>query len=269
MIVNLERLPEEPCQYADEPQGLRGRAKDPGRALGITQLGLDLHTLQPGQENARYHREQLEDEFFLVHEGRCQLRLEGKAFALETGDFVYVPYGVAHSFYNDGEEPCAIWMGGECREGGAEYPEPPSQWTRAEGKPPYSVNLAKVTPKPVQYDGEAPGMRGLSLDLSEAVGMQRICTSIHLLAPGQQDSRPHFHQKEEQLFVIMAGHPVLRLGDRHVLAKPGDCIFVPTGTPHCFLNPSQESTWIWMMHAVSFEADTYYVEEESHVGRSN
>lgn len=267
MIVNLSQLPEESCHYPDEPHGLRGFSKDPGKALGMTQLGLDLHTLQPGQENSRYHREWKEDEFFLVEEGVCQLRLEGKLYTLETGDFVYIPSGVAHQFFNHSQEPCAIWMGGEIREGGgADYPDPPEKWEEAEGKPPYCANLAKLTPRPVHDDGEPAGCRGFSLDLGEAVGMQRIETCVHLLAPGQQDSKLHFHRQEEELFVIMAGHPVLRLNEQHIMTKPGDCIHVPPGARHQFLNPNQESAWIWMMNAVSFEPDTHYVEEDQHVG---
>lgn len=266
MIVNLSQLTDEPCHYPDETPGLRGRSKDPGKALGMCQLGLDWHALEPGQANARYHRELTEDEFFLVDEGICQLRLEGQLFTLETGDFVYIPAGQAHQFFNHSPEPCAIWMGGENREGGCAYPEPPATWEAMDGKPPYCANLTRITPQPVQHDGEPIGLRGMALDLSEAVGMQRIATRVHLLAPGQTDFRLHRHQKQEELFIIMAGHPVLHLNDRHVLTRPGDCVRVPPEATHQFLNPGQESAWIWMMKAVSFEPDTHYLEEEQHVG---
>lgn len=55
------------------------------------------------------------------------------------------------------------------------------------------------------------------------------------VAPG--DGPPlHVHHVTDEAWWIISGSLCFRLGDRHAEAPEGSFVFVPRGTPHCFLN---------------------------------
>ena len=80
--------------------------------------------LEPGQFNARYHRENAQ-EAFLVLSGECLLVVEGQERRLASGDFFHSPPLTGHVFIGAGDGPCAILMvGGRAKE-----------WCEGEGFP--------------------------------------------------------------------------------------------------------------------------------------
>lgn len=54
--------------------------------------------------------------------------------------------------------------------------------------------------------------------------------------PRQPKVRDHVHARHDEAFVVMAGAYEVRLGDQIVVAKAGDYVFVPRGTPHTYRN---------------------------------
>ncbi len=46
----------------------------------------------------------------------------------------------------------------------------------------------------------------------------------------------HLHPAQEERFEVLAGELEFRLGKRTLVAKPGDRVLVPAGTPHRFRN---------------------------------
>jgi uncharacterized cupin superfamily protein len=80
------------------------------------EVGVNLRILEPGQPNARYHHESLQEDF-LVLGGRCTLILDGTEHTLRQWDFVHCPAGTAHVFVGAGEGPCWILMIGARRDG--------------------------------------------------------------------------------------------------------------------------------------------------------
>lgn len=97
------------ARYPDE-DFVRGEYRDIGGALGTRAIGANIHRLRPGDENARYHAHELEEELFYVLEGRPVLRLEGRTFRLSPGHVVLCPPRAAHTFRNEGSEDCSILM---------------------------------------------------------------------------------------------------------------------------------------------------------------
>jgi len=90
----------------------------------FAEFGLNLCVLEPGQFNARYHREN-DQEAFLVLSGECILIVEGEERVLRSGDFFHSPPLTGHVFVGAGEGPCMIVMvGGRTRE-----------WCEGEGFP--------------------------------------------------------------------------------------------------------------------------------------
>ena len=51
----------------------------------------------------------------------------------------------------------------------------------------------------------------------------------------------HVHPAQEERFEVLAGELEFRLGKSTVVAKPGDRILVPAGTPHKFRNVGEET----------------------------
>ncbi len=88
------------------------------------EFGFRLCVLEPGQFNARYHREN-DQEAFLVLSGECTLIVEGRERSLRSGDFFYSPPLTGHVFVGAGSGPCTIVMvGGRTQE-----------WCEGEGFP--------------------------------------------------------------------------------------------------------------------------------------
>jgi uncharacterized cupin superfamily protein len=74
-------------------------------------FGINVHVLQPGEPNCRYHREDVQ-EAFLVLAGECIVILDEVEHRLRAWDFVNCPAGAAHVFVGAGDGPCAILMVG-------------------------------------------------------------------------------------------------------------------------------------------------------------
>ena len=60
------------------------------------------------------------------------------------------------------------------------------------------------------------------------------------LPPGARVPARHAHPIQEERFTMVAGRMRFSFGRRSVLAKPGDTVVVPAGTPHWFGNPGPE-----------------------------
>ena len=46
------------------------------------------------------------------------------------------------------------------------------------------------------------------------------------------DTRLHVHEREDELFYVLEGEHVFRVGDEEHRAGPGDMVFGPRGVPH-------------------------------------
>jgi uncharacterized cupin superfamily protein len=261
-IINFNDIDEADARYPDEQPGGRGFYRDPSRGLGMKHFGISLDTLYPGQENARYHAERGEDEFFFVLTGTCKVRLDGKIYQLHPGDVLFTPVGVAHSFFNDGADACSILMAGQTVEGSTCDYLPAPEGPVTTGRPPRCVNIGDIQPVPVQAEGEPVGSRGESVEVSAALGMTSLTCSIHRLLPGQQDSRFHFHKEEEAFFLILKGSPVLRYGSDSQITEPDDCIYVEPGKPHCFVNHTDKPALIFKLNTACGHPDSHDVEEK-------
>jgi uncharacterized cupin superfamily protein len=83
--------------------------------------GVNIQIMQPGQPNARYHSEPVQEDFLVLH-GECIVILSGEERPLRQWDFLHCPAGTEHIFVGAGEGPCAVLMIGSRREDAAHYP---------------------------------------------------------------------------------------------------------------------------------------------------
>jgi uncharacterized cupin superfamily protein len=93
------------------------------REAPFRDLGVNVRVLWPGDANALYHAEDL-DEGFLVLQGECLLVVEDEERPLRQWDYFHCPAGTNHVLVGAGGGPCVVLMIGARRDGesGVSYP---------------------------------------------------------------------------------------------------------------------------------------------------
>ncbi|HEX5618606.1 MAG TPA: cupin domain-containing protein [Solirubrobacteraceae bacterium] len=72
----------------------------------------------------------------------------------------------------------------------------------------------------------------------------------NVIAPG--DGPPlHVHAAEDEAWYVIAGELRFQLGDERAAAPTGSFVFVPRGTPHCFVNAGSEPARILVLFTPS------------------
>jgi len=99
VLVDLE------VDYASEENYLFAYITD------ISETGIFVRVLAPGQPMAYYHAEDAQEDF-LVLRGECVLVIEGEERRLRAWDFFHCPPWTEHGFVGAGDGPCAILMVG-------------------------------------------------------------------------------------------------------------------------------------------------------------
>ena len=61
------------------------------------------------------------------------------------------------------------------------------------------------------------------------------------VTPNGAVAAPHVHPSQEETFEVVAGDVEFKLGRKTIVARPGDRIVVPAGTPHRFRNIGEET----------------------------
>ena len=100
---------------ADSPAGGNSRS---GRYVSFEpegyefpHYGINIHVLEPGQPNGRYHSESAQEDFLILH-GECIAIVEGEERRMKQWDFLHCPPGANHILVGAGDGPCAILMTG-------------------------------------------------------------------------------------------------------------------------------------------------------------
>jgi uncharacterized cupin superfamily protein len=75
-------------------------------------FGINVRLLTPGQPNALYHSEGVQ-EGFLVLSGQCTLIVEEEERQLGQWDYFHCPAGTPHVLVGAGDGPCAVLMIGK------------------------------------------------------------------------------------------------------------------------------------------------------------
>lgn len=57
----------------------------------------------------------------------------------------------------------------------------------------------------------------------------------NIVAPGQGPPL-HLHVREDEMYYVLDGHLRFRADEGYLEAATGAFVFIPRGTPHCFLN---------------------------------
>jgi uncharacterized cupin superfamily protein len=72
-------------------------------------------------------------------------------------------------------------------------------------------------------------LRGRTARIGASAGAERLGATLYEIDPGQNSSPFHFHHANEEMIIVLSGHPTLRtLGGSRAL-RPGDVVACPTG----------------------------------------
>ncbi len=72
--------------------------------------------------------------------------------------------------------------------------------------------------------------------------------------PGAVGAGPHYHRKRDELFYVLEGELVLRIGDEERTVRSRTFAFVPRGTIHGFHNAGHaNATMLVVHHPAGFE----------------
>jgi mannose-6-phosphate isomerase-like protein (cupin superfamily) len=78
-------------------------------------------------------------------------------------------------------------------------------------------------------------------------------TLIESLAP-EGDSPPlHVHGTEDELFHVLEGTLLVRLGDDELVLEAGESVLAPKGVPHTYRVESTQARWLVMTTSGDFE----------------
>jgi len=81
----------------------------------------------------------------------------------------------------------------------------------------------------------------LSARLGTGTAAKHLGASIDIVAAGKRSCPYHFHNAQEEMFVILEGDGTLRVADELIPIRAGDVIFIPPGPeyPHQIINSSE------------------------------
>ena len=249
-----------PIHWDDAPSeridrgALRRTRWDLGAAAGSVNVGVKRVVIDPGGQSSPVHAHSNEEEIFYVLGGSGRLWQDGAVHDLGPDDaIVHVSGGPAHTLVGgtDGLEVLAFgerndaegaflprvgvaWHGDTWVEaGGGEHPferEAALGPVDAGGEPaPRPANIVAcddVPPQEVRHGATEVVRR----DLGRAAGSVTTGLVRVAIAPGAESHPPHCHSAEEELFVVLEGTGVLRLGDHEHVVGVGSVVARPAGT---------------------------------------
>ncbi|MBA3780190.1 MAG: cupin domain-containing protein [Chloroflexi bacterium] len=120
------------------------------RESRFSDFGVNVRVLWPGDPNALYHSEDVQ-EGFLVLSGECTLIVEEEKRPLRKWDYFHCPADTHHVIVGAGDGPCAILMIGARPE--VEMLRYPVSEVAAE----YGASAAKATEDPDEAYADWPG----------------------------------------------------------------------------------------------------------------
>ena len=82
------------------------KTKSLGAIAGLTDLGFQIMTVEPGDEYSEYHRHLYEEPCFYMLSGDGEVIIAEESYPIFVGDFLGFPKnGVAHTIFNNSDQP--------------------------------------------------------------------------------------------------------------------------------------------------------------------
>lgn len=133
--ADIEALEGQEITHFLNPNAVRLN-KSLGDAVGMSQMGVHMISVEPNHHSTEFHKHQYEEECIYILEGSGELTIEEDKYNVAKGDFVGLPANeVAHSLYNNGDETLAcLVMGQRLKHDIGDYPNQNKRIYRHNGK---------------------------------------------------------------------------------------------------------------------------------------
>jgi mannose-6-phosphate isomerase-like protein (cupin superfamily) len=205
-----------------------------GRNAGAQAISLRVLEFAPGLSPGI--RNPACDEVLYVLEGEGTLFLDGRPLRISPETGVFLPPGVCLTVENPG--PAALTLvGSQCPDpdvpvtfdGPCTSPAPgPSSSSSSS-----PASLVRFSEQPTERADDGRWFRVL---VDQDAGGARVTQFVGAIPPGRAPD--HFHHYEEVL-CILEGSGRLWAGESHATIRPGSCVFLPRGQPHCVENTGE------------------------------
>jgi uncharacterized cupin superfamily protein len=221
-----------------------------GSAAGSDRVGLQRIVIEPGRRSTPAHIHGAEEEIFYVLGGWGLQWQDGAACEVQAGDAIVHPAGAHTHTLRAGPhgldvlafgqrvpiELCYLPRAGYSW-GGPTVVETPGLrdlFPIDDAAGPFDFGVAGERPANVVALAEVPAgdeRRGrVRRDLGVAGGSRHTGLKHVTAPPGVLTCVPHCHSAEEELFVVLEGEGVCRLGDESHDVRPGSVVARPAGT---------------------------------------
>lgn len=230
---------------------------DLGNAIGSDRIGVALLKVQPGGRSSPVHCELAEEEIFYVLRGSGLLWQDDDSgpatHEVRAGDcIVHVAATEYHTLVGgeDGLDVLAfgqrVWATATSlpRAGVLRMDETvdistgPHPWDREAAAGELELPEPSPRPKNVVAFADAPSiLNGTVRILGDTAGSVRTGLNSLTMNPGGDPYVPHCHSAEEEIFVILEGSGIVRLGGEEHPVRAGHAISrrPGTGIPHSFV----------------------------------
>ena len=235
-----------------------------GSAAGCSRIGASWFDVPAGRRQMPVHVHGEEEEIFYVLGGGGLGWEKGEAYEIAEGDtIVHHPNGKPHTFLagDDGLTLLAFDSGSESNlsflpRAGVMWAGP--RWVPLDGPHPFKAEgLAGELerPEPGQRPANVVGLRDVGTGpfpgaevraVGEAAGAVKAGLNHTTLPAEGSGAPPHVHSLEEELFYVLAGSGILRLGSSKYRLTAGDIIARPpaTAVPHSIAAGGEGLTYL-------------------------
>lgn len=237
-------------EWPTEP--LRGRYQDLGTLAGSVEIGVGRFMPAPGNQSSPAHVEGGEEEIAFILSGSGWSWQDGATFEVGAGDtLVYRREEASHTLVAGDDGLDALVFGERAYAGATHLVRAGivrivDTWVEALGPPhPYereaaagAIELGPPQPRPDRIvalsdvepvvglmGGKGPSRR----DLGRAAGSVTTGLKHIEVAPGDESAPPHVHSAEEELFVVLGGSGVARIGEDVHPVERGSVVARPAG----------------------------------------
>lgn len=257
-VVHVWALPGEPRPRWTPAAGVGSVVRQLGDAVGLTHMGVNHRTVQPGMAGTNRHFHTVEEEWVYVLSGRGTVRLGAHRIAVHTGSFIGFPPGPRpHHFLAEGDAPLLLLEGGEHRPAeevgcyvdipkwwrGSRFVDPPGPVPAEEGDLSQCVHIDGVRQKDFQHDVDARARRTMRR-LNRPTGLTRQAVVWARVEPGAHSTAFHTHDRTDEWIFILSGRARVRVGDDRFEVGPDDFIGHPAGGPAHVMEPIEPLTYL-------------------------
>ncbi|MFT5769377.1 MAG: mannose-6-phosphate isomerase-like protein (cupin superfamily) [Lysobacterales bacterium] len=182
---------------------------------------LSLFYLEAGPGKSPAINAALNEAVLYLQEGKCEISICDRQFAVEAGSGVHVRPGESFSFHNQGKENTR-WVVSVCPR--VEALDFNIEETSFNDKYPHRIVSG------ADRQMQATSDRFYKLLIGPTVGSEAVTQFIGRIPLSKAPE--HFHLYEEAI-CILSGHGRMWAGDSSTDIRPGSMIFLPKKQPHC------------------------------------